>query len=54
MSYVLLADAMRFSKTVEIEGRRGIVRGIQAEDGSGKCWLVKLHNHDEWIFVRTD
>lgn len=29
----------------------GIVGQIQAEDGSGKCWNVKVG--EVWIFVRT-
>jgi hypothetical protein len=30
----------------------GVIGHIQAEDGSGKCWNVKLD--DRWIFVRAE
>ena len=30
----------------------GVIGHIQAEDGSGKCWNVKLDN--QWVFVRAE
>jgi hypothetical protein len=31
----------------------GIVNGMRAEDGSGKCWLVTMMNGNGEIFVRA-
>jgi hypothetical protein len=30
----------------------GVIGQIQAEDGSGKCWNVKLDT--QWVFVRAE
>ena len=48
---IILAMRKRFEVT--IAGHTGLVNGIQAEDGSGKSWLIKFHNRDKWVYVRA-
>lgn len=45
--------AMRKRLTVTMEDHTGIINGIQAEDGSGRSWLVKFHNRDKWMWVKA-
>lgn len=57
-SYEWLCSSMRNRETVSIlsngKVHTGIVNGIQAEDGSGRHWLVKMHNGSEWFYVRAE
>lgn len=34
---------------------RGLINGIRPEDGSGRCWLVTIHDNgtNAEVFVRT-
>ena len=56
ISFRWLCDMMQSRQRVvllESNGQPvgGIIGQIQAEDGSGKCWNVKVG--EVWIFVRT-
>ena len=57
-SFDWLCKAMRNRETVSVIGNNkvhsGIINGIQAEDGSGRHWLVKMHNGSEWIYLRAE
>ena len=39
-----LCQAMQTRATVQIHNNVGIINGINAEDGSGRCWIVLLLN----------
>jgi hypothetical protein len=57
LSFRWLCEAMQTRATVSLFDTSnkpvyGVIGHIQAEDGSGKCWNVKLDN--QWIFVRAE
>ena len=62
-SYEYLCDAMRFRNRVSIKTvigghtltLSGLVNGIRPEDGSGRNWLVTIHDNgtNAEVFIRT-
>lgn len=40
--YFELVSCMRYKQSITINGYSGLIRGIEMEDGSGKCFNVKL------------
>lgn len=54
--YALASSMTKGSNsTIAINGHVGSVMGIEREDGSGSCFIVKLRNAqgDTEVFVRT-
>lgn len=64
-TFAELCQSMQTRAEVEINGTVGVINGIAAEDGSGRCWIVtvekSLHSTNEFptinpyprkIFVR--
>ena len=62
-SYDYLCDAMRTREEVSIRAivgdhtltLRGLVNGLRPEDGSGRNWLVTIHDNgtNAEVYVRT-
>jgi hypothetical protein len=54
-----MADRGRVAIQTYIGGQqitlRGLINGIRPEDGSGRCWLVTIHDNgtNAEVFVRT-
>lgn len=54
-----MADRGRVAIRTFINGNeiilRGIINGIRPEDGSGRCWLVTIHDNgtNAEVFIRT-
>lgn len=54
-----MADRGRVAIRTVISGQeiilRGLINGIRPEDGSGRCWLVTIHDNgtNAEVFVRT-
>lgn len=59
LTYQFLCEAMRDRTRIIItkgtKRYRGLVNGIYPESGSGKDWIVTLHNEGEntTVYVRT-
>lgn len=53
-----LCSSMKHNRKVKVEifggvVLEGIVKSIQAENDSGKNWIVKLHNQNVNVLVKT-
>jgi hypothetical protein len=54
-----MADRGRVAIRTFINGNevilRGLINGIRPEDGSGRCWLVTIHDNgtNAEVFIRT-
>ncbi len=54
-----MADRGRIAIRTFIGGNevilRGLINGIRPEDGSGRCWLVTIHDNgtNAEVFIRT-
>lgn len=45
-TYLELCMAMKTRATVEISGKKGVINGITAEDGSGFSWNVTIQPNE--------
>jgi hypothetical protein len=55
LTYMDLCSRMQSRRDVVLNGHLGVINQIQAEDGSGGCWIVTVQTQQgpQEVFIRT-